>query len=486
MKIQKIIFIALWTCGLTSACTQTEEGLTPDSPDKIARIVATIGESIESRANLNKNDGLSYSSFAKGDLIGFYATGGLSAQNMQLTYDGGFSNSELKWTDGSAKNLFAYFPYPTETIAASRDNSPTSITICKDKKFIDILTCSKGEVAEGNIISLGFGHRFAILAFTRGTGFEGKDERMRITLNKKVAQTATFTYNTGNNATNDLALTADNASGINEVKTTKTDNIEYVIVPAGTIDDGSSINIASITLTNNAGREITINYSIEGGLKSNYKYPITVMMKDNNAVVSPSEIIRWDEEIVDIKEPAGIKTPADLHNWAAAYNATSQDENTLAQFGTKDNESNKWTFLLLDDINFTTTSKDASTEAFNGITAFKDIFDGQGHAIIGLSIKESEINSEQPLGFVRTLKETGAITRLILHNITFDCRGKGSAGAFAGAAEAGSSISKCSVTGNSIIYGATAGAIIGGGTCTLSDNKVASGVGVFSSSQTND
>ena len=485
MKIQKIIFIALWTCGLTSACIQTEEGLTPDSPDKIARIVATIGESIESRANLNTNDGLSYSSFAKGDQTGFYATEGLFAQNMQLTYDGGFSNSELKWTSGSAKNLFAYFPYSPETIAASRDNSPTSITICKEKKFIDILTCSKAEVAEGNIISLGFGHRFAILAFTRGTGFEDKDERMTITLNKKVAQTATFTYQTGNNATNDLTLTEDNISGINELETTKTKGIEYVIVPAGNIGE-TSINIASITLTNNAGRKVTINYSIEGGLKSNYKYPITVMMKDNNAVVSPSEIIRWDEEIVDIKEPAGIKTSANLHDWAAAYNASPQDENILAQFGTKDTESNKWTFLLLNDIDFTTTSKDASTETFNGITAFKDIFDGQGHSITGLSIKELDIDSEQPLGFVRTLKETGTITRLVLHNVTFDCRGKGSVGAFAGVAEKGSAISKCSVTGNSIIYGATAGAIIGSGSCSQESNKVTSGVGVFSLSQTND
>lgn len=471
MKINKILFTILWVCGLTTACTQSEEGILPDSDNRVARFSATIGENVESRATLN-DDQVSYFSFGKDDEVGFYAKGGLQAENTPLTYSGGFSNNNLKWTSGDATNVFAYFPYSVGKDINIYDDT--------NKRFIDILTCQKGTVKEGHIIDLTFTHRFALLAINRGKGFdqvkEEKDKkRVTATLNKKIAHNATIKEADDKY---DISITADDANGTGTLISTlgigkKTEHIIIPIVTEGGTD------VTSITLINDEGREITIasplQYFTESDfktLKSNNKYIITIEMKDNAAVVSPIEIVRWDEEEVDIKEPAGIKTPQNLNDWASAYN--KQDNTELIKYGS--NNDGKWTFLLLNDIDFT----NEITVTFNGIPEFKDTFDGQGHTITGLTIKESDTGSDKPLGFVRTLEADACIQRLTLKNVTFNCQGSGAVGAFAGVAKSGSKIEKCSVTGSSIIYGAKAGAIIGDDQgASTSENYVESGVGVF-------
>lgn len=471
MKINKILFTILWVCGLTTACTQSEEGILPDSGNRIARFSATIGENVESRATLN-NDQVSYFSFGKDDEVGFYAKGGLQAENTPLTYSGGFSNNNLKWTSGDATNVFAYFPYSKDANIDIYDD--------QNKRFIDMLTCQKGTVDEGHIIGLTFTHRFALLAINRGKGFdqvkeENDKKRVTATLDKKIAHNATIKKADDKY---DISITADDANGTNSLTSTpgKAGLTEHIIVPIVTT---GGTEVASITLTNDEGREITITsplkYFTESkyqALQSNTKYIITIEMKDNAAVVSPIEIVRWDEEEVDIKEPAGIKKPEDLQNWASAYNTEKQDNTELIKYGSQD-DNGKWTFLLLNDINFT-------NETFNGITEFKDTFDGQGHTITGLTIKEDNTSSDKPLGFVRTLKTNACIKRLILKNVTFNCQGSGAVGAFAGVAESDSKIDTCSVTGSSIIYGTKAEAIIGDNQgATTSENYVESGVGVF-------
>lgn len=469
MKINKILFTILWVCGLTTACTQSEEGILPDSGNRIARFSATIGENVESRVEMN-DDQVSYKKFNGTEEIGFYAKGGLQAENIPLTNNNGFSNETLKWTSGDATNVFAYFPYSVGNNINIYDDT--------NKRFIDILTCQKGTVKEGHIIDLTFTHRFALLAINRGKGFDQvKEDKKRVTaiLDKKIAHNATIKEADDKY---DISITTDEISGTDNLTSTpgKAGFTEHIIIPI--VTEGGT-DVVSITLTNDEGREITITSPLQyfsendfKTLKSNNKYIITIAMKDNAAVVSPIEIVRWDEEEVDIKEPAGIKTPENLNNWAAAYNTKTESE--FSKYGS--NKDGKWTFLLLNDIDLT----NETTATFNGITEFKDTFDGQGHTITGLTIKEGITSSNQPLGFVRTLEADACIQRLILKNVTFNCQGSGAVGAFAGVAKSGSKIEKCSVTGSSIIYGATAGAIIGDGQeASTSENYVESGVGVF-------
>lgn len=455
MKIKHILFTILLSCGLIAACTQNEDGLIPDSQGKIAKVIATIGESTENNENIegraSTNADGSFSKFATDDQIGFYATGGLQATNMPLTMkDGGFQNTQLQWTSGNAENIFAYFPYG--------DNA-SSIPIYSDTdgKFIDILTSSKAAVTEGSVISLGFNHRFALLAFTRGDGFKNaSNKEITITLNKKVAKTATVAYDGSNLDNCKITVTSDDTdTGIN----TLTSSTNHFIVPVETID-GTPLNIASISLYNDAGREVTIDYEITKttGFVSNNKYKITVLMRNNEAVVSPIEITRWEEEEVTIEKPKGINSLDDLKNWAATYNSNEVDrDENLSKYGTYDSNTTKWTFLLLEDLDYTTATPE---ETYNGIENFKDIFDGLGHTITGLSITED--TGEKPLGFVRTLGEDGTITRLNLNNLTLYNKGTGAVGSFAGEAKGGSFVTNCHVTGTSIIFGTQeTGAVVG-------------------------
>lgn len=198
-------------------------------------------------------------------------------------------------------------------------------------------------------------------------------------------------------------------------------------------------------------------------------------MRNNKAVVSPIEITRWEEEEVIIERPKGINSLDDLRNWAATYNSDEGNRNeNLSKYGTYDNSTEKWTFLLLEDLDYTTATPE---ETYNGIENFKDIFDGLGHTITGLNITEEA--GDKPLGFVRTLEDGGTITRLNLKDLTLYNKGTGAVGSFAGEAKDGSSVTNCHVTGTSIIFGTKeTDAIVGkmGETVDLTGSNAESGV----------
>lgn len=467
--MNKLVIIALALCGLATSCSQ-DESIETNSQGKRVEVIATIGEAIQAKAANGDKGGISYNKFETEDKIGFYAKGGLDATNKKLTSSNGgsFSNPELQWTNAAATNVFAYFPY-------SEDASKIDIwRDTKDSKpwkagFEDLLaTDVTAKINEGTAISLRFKHKFAMLAITRGKGFDNATEKtMKITLNKNVAKTAAIITNgTGYNIT----LTEDNSQDpVSPLETTTNVNTEYIILPVGTISD-AAIDLKSITLKNNAGRDITIDYRIDNkdngkttGLVAGKIYNIKVIMRDNQAVVDPAEIIQWDEEEIIIPKPKGISTIQNLKDWAAAYNGTTnkKDETRLAEFGTRDNNG-KWTFLLLEDLDFTSVAEE--NQKFGGIQTFTDIFDGQGHTITGFTIKEAETGTadEFPTGFVRTLGTAGIIKQLKLKDVLI--YGKTNVGAFAGKAEAGATIENCQVLGNSIVYGtADVGGIAGSG-----------------------
>lgn len=470
--MNKIVIIALALCGLATSCSQ-DESIETNSQSKRVEVIATIGEAIQAKAANGDKGGMSYNKFEKGDKIGFYAQGGLDATNKKLTSSNGgsFANSDLQWTNEAATNVFAYFPY---------SENASQIDIWRETKdgkpwkagFEDLLATEvTAKINEGTAISLRFKHKFAMLAITRGKGFdnlkEGTEKTMKITLNTNVTKKATITTsNTGYNIT----LTEDNSQDpVSPLETTTNGNTEYIILPVGTISD-TAIDLKSITLKNNAGRDITIDYRIDNkdngkttGLAAGKIYNINVIMRDNQAVVDPAEIIQWDEEEIIIPKPKGISTLQNLKDWAGAYNRTEggKDETKLADFGTKDNNG-KWTFLLLEDLDF--TKEEENDKKFGEIKEFTDIFDGQGHTITGFTIKEGSagVSDEFPTGFVRTLGTTGIIKQLKLKDVLI--YGKTNVGAFAGNAEAGATIENCQVLGNSIVYGTShVGGIAGSG-----------------------
>lgn len=486
--MNKRSIIALAFCGLITSCSQKEEIIETDNQNKTVEVIATIGEAVKARAVNGDKGKMSYNSFETEDQIGFYAEGGLRAENEILTSqkENSFSNSELQWTNAPATNVFAYYPYSSDATQIDIWRERQSGKLWKDG-FEDVLATDVIlSVQEGIAIGLNFKHQFAMLAITRGEGFSSaKEKTMKITLNKQVAKTAAISFNKGKYS---ITLNKDGDTPA-YLETTSNDNIEYIILPVGTIDN-VAIDLQSITLKNDAGREITIDYRIDNknngkttGTVANKIYNIKVMMRNNQAVVDPAEIVQWDKEEISIPEPLGIKSIQDLNEWAAAYNGTDgkKDNTKLEGFGKKDTNG-KWCFLLLEDLDFSTLKE--GNKSFSGITEFSDTFDGQGHTITGFTIQEMKDGASFPTGFIRTLTKTGIIKRLKLNDVLI--YGKSNVGAFAGTAQEKARIDSCGVLGNSIVYGTkNVGGIAGNGEqSTWKENRIEPGV--FISKTTNE
>lgn len=465
MKKLQITLLSL--LSLTTACTNNLDENSTDHTAKAVIVEASIGKVEEGRATAN-DDGISYEDFVDNDNIGLFAQNGLIANNTKLTKNGTFKSDELNWTGGNATNVYAYFPYSDDK---DSNLDGTQIKIWKDTEaFDDILTANTNKVAEGTIINLAFNHRFAMLIVKRGKGFNNVTNdthtSVDVQLNQSVSGNASINYPISSGK-DFIALQKDEASGHKSLKTTSGDNGYCVIIPVGTVGEGpdaKSVNVESITLYNDLDRQMTVPYSISK-LESGKKYTVTVMMRDNNAVVSPTEIIQWDKEEVNITKPAGIETIDQFLEWEAAYNTTPREDkekNILVKYGSYENDH--WTFRLLADIDFSLTNG----KEFNGITNFTDTFDGQGHTIIGINIQEKKATGNDPTGFVRTLESTGKIERLILKDAII--YGTENVGGFAGKAKSGATIENCKLIGASIIFGTNnVGAFTGNSNATVTN-----------------
>lgn len=436
MNKLSIILLSLLGLGLTTACTNEMEDASSTHTEKTALVKGTIGKSSLQRATPGNEDNISYESFLDGDKIGLFATGGLLAENVELTLsDGSFKSEELQWKGQNAIGIYAYFPHSAyipdkKEINIWRKESPADW----EAGFEDMLAASNQTVPEGTIINLGFTHQFAMLIIKRGKGFtNATDKKIKVTLNQSVSPTATIHYDGVNSY---IALQVDAGKDANILDATSKNDIDHVIIPVGKIDN-QDVNVASITIANDLNRTMNIAYAVKGNPQKNNKYVVTVEMRDNQAVVSPVEIVRWDDESIKVEIPKGISTPEELKNWVADYNVNKKDN--FGTYGTNNNGT--WTFRLLNDINI---DKD-----FHGITEFTDEFDGQGHTITGLNLKELGGTSNLPTGFTRTL--SGTIRRLTLKDAIV--WGQTEVGAFAGKATSTGKIEECQLSGASIIYG---------------------------------
>lgn len=457
--MNKLQITLLSLLGIVTACTNdTDENITGNTGRAVI-VQGNIGTAQVERAAIG-DGGISYkNNFAAGDKIGLFATGGLTASNEMLTRnDSVFKSEDLNWTGGNASAVWAYFPY-SENKAT---DGTIKINIWKDAKdaipagFEDILVAKEKNINEGTIINTTFTHRFALLCVKRGKGFSNvKDghKTVKVSLTQSISSNATINYN---NNKDFVALDDDDTeAGHKELATNATNDGYYVIIPVGNVNgNADKVNIESITLYNDLDREMTVPYNIKN-LASGKIFTVTVIMRDNEAVVSPTEIVQWDNENVNIEKPAGIEDAEQFQDWVATYNdlGTDSRENILKKYGSHSTTDGKWTFRLLNDITL------AADDNISGITSFSDIFDGQGHTITGINIHEDE-KGTSPAGFVRTLKDGGSIERLILKDAVI--YGNDNVGGFAGTAESGSTIKDCKLTGASIIFGKSkVGAFVG-------------------------
>lgn len=449
-----------------------------------ARIVGSIGTApvVETKAAVGNSDNLSYETFQNGDAIGFFSVGGLTAGNEKLTYsDGSFKGPEgddaLIWNEGTAQRVYAYYPYSAASAGAEEEYA---VSVWRQARhgqwaegFDDLLAASANNLTNGSLISLAFSHQFAMLILKRGEGFEQNTSGVTVRLNYSIGKQAHISRKEWNTS---LRLQEDQTGGVAELtgnagtyKPTGSAGqgvaCYYVMIPVGEVYNGGvkqdkALTVASVTLENNAGRELTVPFSLSAGpFQANTKYLVTVKMRDNQAVIEPEEIRRWEEETIPVEIPAGIGSAQDFETWVATYNdLTASDRNAiLGRYGTFDAATSKWTFLLLQDFSYTFPIVPSSV-----ITQFADIFDGQGHTLSGLSLAGAPI-----AGFFGTL--SGEVKNLKLHNIQVEKTASTLSsdpsyyGALAGRVASGGRISRCQVTGDAsfVVGTGTTGGLVG-------------------------
>lgn len=448
-----------------------------------AEIIASIGQApvVETKATPGNGDNISYETFAAGDEIGFFSITGLTAENEKLAYSGGsFKGSDgddaLIWKEGTAQRVYAYYPYSAST-AVNDTEYPVSIwrpaTAGQWKDgFEDFLAASANNISNGSLISLGFSHQFAMLIVKRGIGFETNSSDVTLRMNYPLAKTANISRKDWNTA---LLLQADEATGVRELTGNKGtykpagsagagEACYYAIVPVGDVYQAGvkqpePPGVTSLTLENNAGRALTVALPPTlASLQANTKYLLTVRMRDNEAVIEPEEIRRWEEVPISITKPAGIETATDFNVWMATYNDPSAADrlDILARYGTYDAASGKWTFLILSDFTYTPAT---SVQPSAVITDFTDKLDGQGHTVSGLTLHGAPRS-----GFFGTL--SGEVKNLTLHNIQVE---KDAAplpanyGALAAEVTGTGRIDRCQVTGDAsiIVGGGSTGGLVG-------------------------
>lgn len=466
-----ILWASALALGLGTACSS--ESLIEDeaAPGRPALIVGSIGTApvVETKATVGNGDNISYESFTNGDAIGFFSVSGLTAENEKLTYsNGSFKSPEgddaLIWKEGVAQRVYAYYPYS----AASADaESAYPVSIWRPAEagkwndgFEDLLAASANNLTNGSLISLGFSHQFAMLILRRGEGFEHRTSDVTVRLNTAVGKEARISRKDWNTS---LRLQEDDTQGVQKLTaipgTYKTAGSQaaatpcyYVMIPVGELyKDGvkqeKTLGVASVTLESDMGWQ-TVPFSLSSGaFKANTKYLVTVKMRNNQAVIEPEEIRRWEEVNIPVEIPSGIASAGDFETWMATYNnLLTPDRGTiLGRYGTFDDASGRWTFLLLDDISYTFTNPPSSA-----ITEFADTFDGQGHTLSGLGLAGSP-----SAGFFGTL--SGEVKNLKLHDIQVEKSdpAAGYFGALAGRVTSTGRISRCRVTGDaSLVVGA--------------------------------
>lgn len=473
IKYNLICLTTAFGLTLSAACTSDSASGESGGEGVAARITGSIGTAtvVETKATVGNGDDISYNAFVVGDKIGFFSATGLEAENAELTYNSySFQRPDgadaLIWKEGVAQKVYAYYPYSTVTLPVTGSEYPVSVWRAGESNkwndgFEDFLAASGNNVPNGSLISLNFSHQFAMLIIKRGEGFDTNTSDIKVRLNYPVAHTAnicraewpvTLRLQVDETGTSELTAT----QGTYTVAGSSGTGVDcaYVIIPVGGIyKDGvkqtAPLTVASVVLENNAGNEVTVPFALSSvAFKANTKYSVTVKMRDNRAVIEPEEIRRWEDETIEVIEPAGIKTAEEFEIWLSTYNQPSFPGrlDILNRYGTFDGSTNKWIFLLLNDIDNTATLSNTV------ITEFKDVFDGQGHTVSGLSL-----TGDGNVGFFGML--SGEVKNLKLHNIRV-AKGTSSTstdnfGALAGTLTNTGKISNCHVTGDaSFVVGA--------------------------------
>lgn len=332
---------------------------------------AAFGEK-ESRNNVSGQ-------LEENSIISFYSRGGISAENIPLTYTHGVWNytSELQWnTDQSDAVVSAYYPY------MENDN----FTVYEpDGKLKDILYYT-GNTRYGSPIILKFSHLFSQLVF-----------HVDPLLNKQLQEiqfTPSVSVHTFNPFSAEMEYTEEHPYP--QVFTKQENGIYTLLVPPA-----PEIRV-DISITT---EEETYTASVHSSaFQSGYRYNYNI--KSSN-------------------DGCGISTAEDFIAFTYLINGEAYGDRCLEEFGTSVN--GKMTYYLLNDIHFTPEecARLQSIGHYNQSgfenSGFTDCLDGQNHTLYELKLEpKSNMDSYALFSFVDT---AGIIKDLNIENVSYSNAG---------------------------------------------------------------
>lgn len=318
--------------------------------------------------------GKSSSHLEEGSIISFYSNGGLSANNLLLTYNSGRWNpsDKLEWkTEETEAHVAAYYPQITQEGFSPYEN---------DGHLKDFLY-STGNITYGNPVVLQFNHLFSQLIFQVAPSLNRRLKQISFTPSASIDNidfsNAQLTYTTDRTYTTVLSK--------------QEDGIYTLIVPPAS------------------------NISVE----------ITLETSDGNymAKVAPSTFQQGYQYNYHLKSDneCGISTAEDFIAFTYLINGEEYADRTLEEFGTLVNGT--MTYYLLNDIYFTPEEcarlqsiGKYDSESLNNV-GFKDCLDGQNFSLYNLQLAPKEdMDSYALFTFVDT---TGVIKNMNLVNASF-------------------------------------------------------------------
>lgn len=354
---------------------------------------------------------------------------------------------------------FAYYPYSkinnVENATEGEKKYPIDIYIKNDNnpyystdnnnpdnknEVIDLLTASNtGSLDDGKIF-YSFRHACSMLMIYRGDGFDSddiSDRRVKVKLKEGleafvVYETNKFILKTYPDEEAEQIFETNYCESYKAVGQIEDKPVYSVILPPGA-------EVEYIQMMDNFGTMQYIYPENDMTLDGGYRYPVTVKLDGLFPTIYPHEIKVWTNETISISKNDGIYTTADLKGWMYAYNSDNQSDDQLKEYGTKNDESGKWTFHLYADVDCSTIE---NCQSF--ITTFTDCLEGHGHTLSNIKLTKKENGN---IGFVGELNG-GSINNLKIDGISIsggtdadDCTGT-----IAGTITNGS-IKECKITG---------------------------------------
>ena len=269
MKLQ--IFPLLAGLALLLTACDNKENNGPVAPEADYSDVAVRIEPIITKAT--------ETDFESGDAIGLTVSreAGVYAANEKLTYDGSAFTGSLKWyaEGGDKATLSAYYPYAAE--------GPASFTVATDQSVAgalaasDFISAVKADVLpSANAISMVFKHQLSRIAITvvnnSGAAIDA------ITL-KGINPTAAIAA--------DLTASAAEGTAAVDIKTAKSGDNYYAIVPPQTVSIKAAVDYLGVT------REQQL---AEAQLLAGKQYSLTIVVNAADIkVILAGEIENWSD-----------------------------------------------------------------------------------------------------------------------------------------------------------------------------------------------